>query len=257
MEVRVRAANARSTWLMSFAEVPAPAYELVCFPHAGGGGSAFGTWQQHTDRLRVSAARLPGRERRFAEPAIDDLTELVGSLAGALVDVTERPYALYGHSMGALVAFEVARELRRRELPLPEALFVAGCEAPDIVDFERVHDLPREDLVAWLRTTDGLDPEAFEYPGLIDLMLPTIRADLGAAERYSYRPEPPLPVAIHLLRGRQDHQVEVAGDSGWGTHTSRVCTVTDFDGGHFFVRDHEREVVALIETELCGEGNTR
>ncbi|WP_202919391.1 thioesterase II family protein [Saccharothrix deserti] len=254
----MRAANARSNWLMSFAEVPDPVYELVCLPHAGGGGSVFGTWQQHTDRLRISAVRLPGRERRFAEPAIADLTELVESLAGGLEPVvTATPYALYGHSMGALVAFEAARELRRRGLPQPAALFVAGCEAPHLVDFERVHDLPREELIAWLMATDGLEPEAFQYPELIDMMLPTIRADLGAAERYSYRPEPPLSVPIHLLRGRADDQMSVDGTSGWDAHTSLRCAVTDFDGGHFFVREHEPEVVRLIEAELCGRGGAK
>ncbi|WP_106186866.1 thioesterase II family protein [Umezawaea tangerina] len=244
-------------WLTSFADVAEPTCELVCFPHAGGGTSVFQGWQRHTDALRVSAVRLPGRESRLREPAIADLDELVAVLVTALARLTDRPYAFYGHSMGALVAYELTRALRAAGLPLPVGLFVAGMDAPQRLDLDRAHDLPRDELVAWLVGVNGLDPEVLEYPALIDLMLPTIRADLAVVEDYTHRPQPPLPVPLHVLRGRDDVQVSVEGSGGWAELTSAGCAVTDLDGDHFFVQRHERLVVSLIEADLVKEGAGR
>ncbi|WP_285747611.1 alpha/beta fold hydrolase [Lentzea sp. NBRC 105346] len=242
-----------ASWLTSFADVSDPACELVCFPHAGGGSSVFQTWHQHTDALRVSAIRLPGRESRLREPAIADLGELVEALATALVRLPEKPYAFYGHSMGALVAFELTRKFRALGLPLPRGLFVAGMDAPQQLDLDRAHDLPRDELVAWLIGVNGLSPEVLEYPALIDLMLPTIRADLAVVEDYDFQQQPPLPVPIHVLRGRADVQVTVEGCDGWSALTDAGCRVTDFDGDHFFVEQREKDIVRLIEADLIAE----
>ncbi|WP_222598408.1 thioesterase II family protein [Lentzea tibetensis] len=242
-----------ASWLTSFADVSDPACELVCFPHAGGGSSVFQTWHQHTDSLRVSAVRLPGRESRLREPAIADLGDLVDALVVGLGKVFSKPYAFYGHSMGALVAYELCRKLRALGLPLPQGLFVAGMDAPQQLDLDRAHDLPRDELVAWLIGVNGLDPEVLEYPALIDLMLPTIRADLAVVEDYHHVQQPPLPVPIHVLRGRGDVQVTVSGSSGWAALTSEGCRVTDFDGDHFFVEHNEQRIVSLIEADLVAE----
>ncbi len=250
-------ADRGTVWVTSFADVPDPVCELVCFPHAGGGSSVFQTWQRHTDVLRVSAVRLPGRESRLREPAIADLDALVDALAAALSGLTGRPYAFYGHSMGALVAYELTRRLRAEGLPLPRGLFVAGMDAPQRLDLDRAHDLPRDELVAWLVGVNGLDAEVLEYPALIDLMLPTIRADLAVVENYEHRRQPPLPVPIHVLRGRGDVQVSVEGSGGWAELTSAGCAVTDLDGDHFFVQHNERRIVSLIESDLVGEGARR
>lgn len=244
-------------WLTSFADVPEPACDLLCFPHAGGGTSVFQGWQRHTDALRVQAVRLPGRESRLREPAMADLGELVAALTTALAPFTDRPYAFYGHSMGALVAYELTRALRAAGLPLPLGLFVAGMDAPQRLRLDRAHDLPRDELVAWLIGVNGLDPEVLEYPALIDLMLPTIRADLAVVEEYAHRPEPPLPVPIHVLRGSDDVQSTAVGSGSWSELTSAACTVTDLDGDHFFVQRHERRVVSLIESDLLAEGARR
>ncbi|MEU8197139.1 alpha/beta fold hydrolase [Microbispora amethystogenes] len=242
-------ARMRSCWLASFADVPDPACELVCFPYAGGSGSVFRGWQRHTRSLRVTAACLPGREVRLSEPAIPDIDRLTTALLTAVTPLTGRRYAFFGHSMGALVAFELTRRIRDAGLPLPAGLFVAGMEAPHLVRFDPAHDLPRDELVAWLHQGQGLDAEVLAYPELIDLMLPTIRADLAVAENYRFRPLPPLPVPVHVLHGRDD-DVDVAASGAWAELTSEECRVTTFDGGHFFVREHEGRIVRLIEDAL-------
>ncbi len=243
----------RTKWFTSFGDVPAATHEVVCFPHAGGSSSTFRAWHGHASSVHVTAALLPGREARLGERPATDVDRLVPLLADALRPLTRRPYALYGHSMGALLVFELARELRARELPLPAALFVAGRDAPQHADTEEIRHLPDEQLLERLRAWDGLDAgdrqDLPQYDELLALMLPTIRADLTLAETYGYRPQPPLPVPVHVLRGTTDPLVR-PGDGGWSAHTSAACTLTEFTGAHFFVQDHERAIVRFIESTL-------
>ncbi|WP_344575257.1 thioesterase II family protein [Streptomyces lunalinharesii] len=227
-----------------------PVCEVVCFPHAGGGSSAFRTWHRHAARTKVTAVQLPGREDRLGERPHREMAALIAELAAAAGPLTGRPYAFYGHSMGALVAFELTRALRESGLPLPVALFVAGRDAPQFRDSEQVHHLPRDELLGRLRAWDGLGPADLpEYAEVIELMLPTTRADLTLAETYRYRPGPPLPVPVRVLRGARDPLVR-AGDAGWAGQTSVDCAVREFAGGHFFVQDHESGVVVFVETTL-------
>ncbi len=250
----------RPGWFTSFGDVPAATHQVVCFPHAGGSSSTFRTWHAHASSVRVTAVLLPGREARMSEPPATEMDGLVPLLADALRPLTGRPYAFYGHSMGALVAFELTRELQARNLPLPSALFVAGRDAPQYGDTDQVHHLPDDQLLAQLRTWDGLgagdEPDLPQYDELLRLMLPTIRADLTLAETYQYQPRPPLPTPVHVLRGTEDPLVR-PGDGGWAEQTSVSCTVTEFTGGHFFVQDHERAIVQFVETELGGARTER
>lgn len=245
----------RPKWYTSFGDVPGATHEVVCFPHAGGSSSTFRAWHAHTSRAHVTAALLPGREARMRENPTTEMSRLVPLLADEFPPLSHRPFALYGHSMGALVAFELTRELRARDLPMPAALFVAGRDAPQHKDIDPVHHLPDDQLLARLRAWDGLEAgeerDLPQYEELVRLMLPTIRADLTLAETYTYQPQPPLPVPVHVLRGVADPLVR-ADDGGWSAQTSARCTVTEFTGGHFFVHDHERAIVRFIEATLGG-----
>lgn len=239
-----------SRWFRSFGEVTEPMCALVCLPHAGGSASVFGNWHRHTSALRITAVQLPGREARLGEPAFTEVGTLVDAVAPALRPLTQRPYALYGHSMGALAAYELVRGLQARDMPLPVALFVSGRDAPQYGETEEIRHLPDKELLDRLRAWEGLDiPDLPQYAELLQLMLPTIRADLTLAETYRHTPGPPLPVPIRVLRGSRDPLVR-GGDGGWGRRTSVDCDVREFIGGHFFVQDHERSVVAYIETAI-------
>ncbi|MFC8407974.1 thioesterase II family protein [Streptomyces griseoincarnatus] len=250
MEVEVRPTRPSSRWFRSFGDVTDPVSEVVCFPHAGGSAAMFRSWQRYTSALQITAVQLPGREVRLGERPFLEMTALVDALAPALAPLTGRPYAFYGHSMGALVAFEVLRRFRELELPLPAALFVSGRDAPQYADQERVHHLPDAELLARLRAWEGMEPQDLStYDELVTLMLPTIRADLTLAETYQHVPGPPVPVPVRVLRGRRDPLVR-DGDAGWALQTSADCSVHEFDGGHYFVQDHERSVVAHIGEAL-------
>lgn len=220
----------------------------------------FRGWHRHTSALGVTAVQLPGREVRLGEKPFREMTALVGALVPALKPLTGRPYAFYGHSMGALVAFEVLRRFVELGFPLPAALFVSGRDAPQYGDQEQVHHLPDAELLDRLRAWEGMEPQELpQYAELVALMLPTIRADLSLAETYQYLPGPLLPLPVRVLRGARDPLVR-AGDAGWARQTSADCSVHEFDGGHFFVQDHERSVVTFIETALgvsaAGEAGT-
>ncbi|WP_323379699.1 thioesterase II family protein [Streptomyces alkaliphilus] len=227
-----------------------PVCRVVCFPHAGASSAIYRNWQSHTTTLDVTAVQLPGREARLGEPPFTEMRSLVPELAAALRPLTTRRYALYGHSMGSLVAFEVLRALWTAGLPLPTALFVSGRDAPQYEDTEQVHRLPDGELLEQLRAWEGMEPQELpQYHELVGLMLPTIRADLTLAETHPYTPGPPLPVPIRVLRGTADPLVR-PGDGGWARQTSEDCLVHEFPGGHFFVQDHESSVVAFIETAI-------
>ncbi|MEU5717087.1 alpha/beta fold hydrolase [Streptomyces sp. NPDC020403] len=246
----MRPTRLSSRWFRSFGDVTDPVSEVVCFPHAGGSAAMFQNWQRYTSALKITAVQLPGREVRLGERPFLEMAALVDGVAPALGPLTRRPYAFYGHSMGALVAFEVLRRFRELELPLPTALFVSGRDAPQYGDQEQVHHLPDAELLERLRAWEGMEPQDLStYEELVTLMLPTIRADLTLAETYTYVPGPPLPVPVRVLRGRQDPLVR-DGDAGWSRQTSAGCSVHEFDGGHFFVQDHERSVVTHIGAAL-------
>ena len=169
------------------------------------------------EAIQLRAVLLPGREARFREPAHARMTSLVGALADALApDLAER-YALFGHSMGALVAFELARELRRRGQPLPEALIVSGRRAPDLVLDERpLHLLPDEAFIAEIQARYGGIPQLIlDEPELMALFLPTLKADFAVFETHRFVSEPPLACALAFYGGDTDPQSAPAASAGW------------------------------------------
>jgi medium-chain acyl-[acyl-carrier-protein] hydrolase len=226
---------------------------LFCFPPAGGSAAAFLPWQPLLGPgVELWAAELPGRGLRLAEPPLRDLNDLVAQAADAVAAYADRPFALFGHSLGALVAFEVARSLRRAGRPGPVSLWVAGAEGPRTRSVERqVHDLPDAELVAVLRDYGGTRPEVLADPELMELLMPMVRADLALSERYTYRVEDPLDVTVHVLVGDHDPYVDPARARGWSHESTRPIHRHVFAGGHFFPAHHQAGVTALIAADLA------
>ena len=210
-----------SPCLVPFRREPTGQCVLVCLPHAGGGAAAFQPWQAHSDVLDLAGVRLPGREGRMTGRRACTVGEVLDELVPALAALGDRRYALFGHSLGSLLGFEAARELRARGGPEPEALFVSGCRAPHQLPGDRVlHDLPLPELVDWLAGVDGLPPELDEYPELLDVMAPTICSDLEIVDTYRYQPGPPLDSPIRAFAGTEDRDVPPAS-SRRGPRTRR------------------------------------
>jgi medium-chain acyl-[acyl-carrier-protein] hydrolase len=214
-----------------------PRLRLLCLPFAGGGASAFRGWPETLPPgVEVVALQLPGREGRIAEPAFRSLEPVVESLADATDGLLDVPFVLFGHSMGALLAFELARSLRRRDLALPAHLVVSGARAPHLPRRTReLHRLPDMALVAELRRLGGTPVEVLDHDGLLELVLPTLRADLTVCETYVYAPEPPLDCPVSAWRGRFDSDVDERELEVWAEHTSAGFDTRIFPGGHSYL----------------------
>jgi surfactin synthase thioesterase subunit len=225
---------------------------LFCFPFAGGGATAFRGWSHELPRdLEVCAVVLPGRESRLRDAPIAEVSRLIPALAEGLAAQLDRPFALFGHSVGALVAFELARELRRRGARAPEHVFVSAFRAPTRANVNRVlHALPEPELLQELRSYGGIPDAVLDSRELLDLVLPTIRADFALHETYVHRPEPPLATPLTVFGGTRDDKVKPEHLEGWQAQTTGRFRQELFAGDHFFLKSCRPQMSAVIAEEL-------
>lgn len=232
--------------------VPGARLRLFCFPYAGGSAAVYRDW--HTlvpGEIEVAAVNLPGRGARFKEPPLDRAEVLVESLAEELGPHMEPPFAFFGHSMGALIAFELTRLLRREGRRLPERLLVSGRRAPHLPDEDPpIHGLPDAELMEELRQLNGTPEEVLAHPELMELFLPVLRADFAVCEEYRYREEPPLDLPISAFGGVDDPDVERSHVLGWREQTRGGFRLRMFPGGHFFLNDHRDALVRAVVLDL-------
>jgi len=211
---------------------------LFCLPHAGGGASAFRSWVGAVPGVAVLPVQPPGRETRLREPAHQRMDSLAAELAAVLPAVAgNRRYAVYGHSLGALVAFETAREIRRRSAPPPAHLLVSGCVPPQLqsCDSESIATAPLPTLVDKLRQLGGTPEWLLSDPSVLDMIVPAVRADFSIKETYCYQPEPPLDMPITVLASTADPRAPHRLQAGWRDHTTAAFAQHLLSGGHFAV----------------------
>jgi surfactin synthase thioesterase subunit len=231
-----RTADARVWLLVQPARVP-PRFKLFCLPYAGGGTTLFHGWGAALPAaVEVQAVRLPGRGPRLREPAMTEMSALVGALVDVLETEIGGMYGLFGHSMGGRVAFEVARELDRRRLPLPAQLWISGSRAPQLRPRRApIHELPEPAFLTELRRYGGAPEEVLADQELMEIFIPILRADFALHDTYTYRPGPPLSVPLSVFGGTEDPYV-LAGDlEAWSEHTTAGFEIQMFPGGHFFL----------------------
>jgi medium-chain acyl-[acyl-carrier-protein] hydrolase len=225
-------------WLVTPRPKPGAAVRLLCLPFAGGAASAYRPWGDlFGPEVEVTAVQLPGREMRLREPAFDRVGPLVTAAADVLERVGDaRPYAVFGHSMGALIAFELVRELRRRGRPLPVALVASGRNAPHMPPRDPLmHPLPHDEFVARLRRFQGTPEAVLEHQELMDMLVPLLRADFAVNEAYTLRPEAPLDLPLLAMGGRDDEEATPAGVGEWAGYTTGPFDLRIYPGGHFFL----------------------
>ncbi len=243
--------NERTPWLASRKPNPRVAVRLFCFPYGGGGESTFRSWQKGLpEAIEVCPVQLPGRGARIKEPPFTELGPLVRAAAQALAPHLDRPFALFGHSMGALVCFELARHLRRGGGPQPVRLFVSGRCSPQKLIEPFAGDLPDSAFSEVLRRSGGTPEEVLENPELMELMLPVIRADFAVCRSYVYAPEPPFDFPITAFGGHEDRGVSRDCIGGWREHTTGPFVLRMLPGDHFFLNTSTRPLLAAIAKEL-------
>ena len=245
-------ASVTSRWIVVPRPDAAARLRLFCFPYAGGGALAFYPWPRGLPAgVEMCAVQLPGREARLGEAAIGAWNVLLDRLTEALVPFMDRPFAFYGHSLGAHVAFELTRRLRRDGRPPPFHLFVGGRRAPHCpMDRPEAHALPDDEFAAELRRLAGTPEEVLQDRELLDLLLPMLRADFALAERHEWRPEPPLPIPITAYSGTEDEHVPHESVDAWREHTSVRFRHRPLPGGHFFLAESRDALLADISREL-------
>ncbi|MCE7002307.1 alpha/beta fold hydrolase [Kibdelosporangium philippinense] len=229
---------------------------LLCLPYAGGGSSAFHEWPAALPpSVDVWTIRLPGRESRLLETPYTDLRELIDDLAPAVAGLTTVPYTVFGHSMGALIGYELIRALRARGRPEPTLFVASGHVAPHVADHsEQLHKLPHDRFVETLREYGGTPDALLAEPELLELFLPALRGDFAVVETYRYRDGIPLTCPITVFRGDADRGVGTEGCRAWNDLTSGATTHHGFPGGHFFIDESRARVLGTLADLLRGTG---
>ncbi|MGW5645337.1 thioesterase II family protein [Saccharopolyspora sp. NPDC003752] len=234
-------------WIRRFHPAPDAGVRLVALPHAGGSASFyFPLSRALAPRVEVLSVQYPGRQDRLAERCIDDIGELADRLAAELRPWADRPLALFGHSMGAAVGFEVARRLE----VAPIRLIASGRRAPSTHRDEWVHLHDDDGLVTDLRKLSGTAADVLGDEELLRMILPAVRSDYRAAETYRGEPGAKVACPITVLLGDDDPKVTLAEAEAWREHTDAEVDLRVFPGGHFYLVEHQAGVLAVLDERL-------
>jgi pyochelin biosynthesis protein PchC len=239
-------------WIRRYHPAPDAKIRLVCLPHAGGAASYFFPVSRTlSPNIEVLAVQYPGRQDRRAEPFVPTIPELADVVTEVLADETDRPLALFGHSMGATLGFEIALRLERAGT-VPAALFVSGRRAPSTHRDERVHLRDDDGLLAEVKALSGTDSRVMEDDELVRMALPALRNDYRAIETYRWQPGQKLTCPIHALVGDADPKATVDEVRRWADHTDAEFTLDVFGGKHFYLDQHAASVMRKITEALRG-----
>jgi surfactin synthase thioesterase subunit len=251
------AAMPSTHWVARPGRSPSASLRMFCFPYAGVGASAFRTWHAaFPPHVELCLVQPPGREARWAEKPFDRVGDFASSAAEALAPFLTVPFVFFGHSLGSLVSFELARELRRRGLPGPIHMFVSAHRAPHLPHpHPPLRHLADSEFIRQLCDQYGGIPQAvLDNRDLLELMLPCLRADFNAFETYQYIEEAPLSCSMSAFGGRQDRRIQEAELAGWRQQTAGSFKLRMFDGNHFFLQGGRDALLAAILGDLEAVG---
>jgi medium-chain acyl-[acyl-carrier-protein] hydrolase len=250
--------SVQDLWLPLRKSRPGARIRLFCFPYAGGAASAFRSWSDAlAPDIEVCALEYPGRWSRNREPPLVDARRLAELALQGVRALLDQPFALFGYSFGALVAFEFARALRANDVRAPEHLIVGARQAPQLPRKES--DIHRLGDLAFLEAIDrryGVLPAAVRNdPDLLEMVLPILRADITAFETYVCREEAPLACGIAALTGADDTRVDEAGLMAWSAQTRGSFVGHRLAGGHFFINTSSERVLQIVRATLAPAGS--
>ena len=239
-------------WFPYAKQRPSGKVRLVCFPYAGGGAGLYRTWsEQLPPYIEVFAVQLPGRETRTRETPFTRMPELIDAVAPVVRALTDRPFAFFGHSMGAMIIWELACEMKRRYGREPIHLFVSGRRAPQVAETSPpIHALPEAEFINELIRYNGIPKEAAEHVELMELKKPLLRADFELCETYRYQPGFRANCPITAFGGLEDPDETKELIENWRERTTRFCKVQMLPGDHFFLQTSEKRLLEMLSEEL-------
>lgn len=243
--------QARNSWITCPRPNPQARIRLFCLPFAGGGASAFFNWANELSAsVEVCPIQLPGRENRMSETPFTQLTTLVQVLTRVMQPYLDKPFAIFGHSMGAKISYELSRQLSQTYSVLPQHLFVSGSRPPHMPEESPIHQLPEQEFLREVLQFNGTPKTIMENEKLMTLFLPLLRADLTLDETYIYQPCSPLACPITVLGGIEDAEVDHDDLLAWREYTTNSFAVQMFPGDHFFLRSVEKDILRILSASL-------
>jgi len=239
-------------WFKCGAPNPNAYLRLFCFHYAGGNASVFREWSNHVlEAVEIYSVELPGHGTRLMEPAFDRIAPLIHTLKAALLPSLTKPFAFFGHSMGALISYELAQTLQQDHDLHPRHLFVSGHRAPHIPDPDLpIHALPKAEFLDTLRRYNGTPEAVLQNAELMELLLPTLRADFALIETYRYTPHPPLNCPITAFGGLQDWKTSTDNLEAWREHTRTTFSLQMFPGDHFFIHSAQTSLLKALNIAI-------
>ena len=239
-------------WIIASGSKSRSRYRLFCLPYAGGGASIYHSWQRELSaEIEVCPIQLPGRENLLRETPQTRIKPLIQALSSQIESYLDLPYAVFGHSLGAWVGFELIRELRRLQRPLPAHFLVSGSKAPQLPDLKPpIHRLPDDKFLAKIEGFKGTPEAVLQNSELMEQFLPILRADFAILETYFYTEEDPLDCPIAVFGGKEDSQVTPVQLTAWQHQTEAEFDLQMFDGDHFFLNSARQELLKAIATIL-------
>jgi surfactin synthase thioesterase subunit len=242
----------RDKWFFCIKPKPLASMRLFCFPFGGGGASVYHSWPDAMgDEIEVRALQLPGREGRFNEPREKDLPNLIIDIVRALEAYQDKPFAIFGYSLGSLLAFEVSRELRRQNMQIPVHLFMAAFRAPQLPpSHPPISTLADNEFIQKVEYYYQPEGEAWNNLELREFLLPLLKDDTALAESYVYRDDAPLNCPIDVFAGDRDRATPVETTQCWSEQTTNELNHHLFEGGHFFLDNTRNEMQSLVSHSL-------
>lgn len=243
-----------NVWLLRLARRPRVSARLFCFPWAGVAATVYRQWPAGLpDSLEVCGVQPPGRGNRLREAPVPSIADLVDALLPELLPQLDLPFAFFGHSMGAVLASEVTRALAARGGPLPRHLVVSGRRAPHVPSPDApFHTWPDGAFLAEIqRRYGGIPPELMEQPDVLALLLPCMRADMTALEKYAPGPRPPMSVPITVFGGADDPLAPREHLEAWRAETTGPFRLREFPGGHFYLEPRRTDLLADLSATLA------
>jgi len=244
--------NSDPLWFEDLSPALKPSLRLFCFPYAGGTSQVFRKWQRHfPPEVDICLVHLPGRGKRIGERPRTRLKPLVEEIADAMHGQLQQAFALFGHSMGALISFELSRELRRRHGITPRQLFLSGHRAPHATKADPpTFNLPHDDFMLELKRLNGTPRELLDDAETRELFLPLLRADFEVVDTYQYLPEEALSCPLTIYSGLQDPKVQISSLQAWRELTSGSCNIKMFPGDHFFIHSCGMDFVHTLRRDV-------